>query len=104
MYRHQPLFLETLHQLMLRGEFDWSAFIDAPSSLLWRYQRTLWDTTGYVIGKLNRKAAPAEVRAFCSQVLIGRTAQAPACCLPPLAALRPVSGAVDLLLPPPDVA
>ncbi|KAL1520173.1 hypothetical protein AB1Y20_023643 [Prymnesium parvum] len=68
-YRHQPLFLETLHQLMLRGEFDWSAFMDAPSSLLWRYQRTLWDTTGYVIGKLNRKAAPAEVRAFCSQAL-----------------------------------
>ena len=67
-FRHQPLFLETIHLLMRRGEFDWAAMMDAPPSLLNRYQRVLWDTVGYVIGKLNRKAAPTEVRLFCSQV------------------------------------
>ena len=76
-YRHQPSFLETLHLLMLRGEFDWSAFMDSPPSLLARYQRTLWDTTGYVIGKLNRKAAPTEVRVFCSQVTHARWRRGP---------------------------
>ena len=54
---------------MLRGELDCSAMLEAPTSLLERYRRALWDTTAYVISKLSHKAAPTEVRAFCSQAL-----------------------------------
>ena len=68
-YRHQPATLELLHALMLRGELDCSALLNAPSALMERYRRILWETTAYVVGKLNRKAAPAEVRVFCSQAL-----------------------------------
>ena len=68
-YRYQPAVFETLHALMLRGELDCSAMIDGPSSLLERYKRALWETTAYVIAKLSRKAAPTEVRVFCSQAL-----------------------------------
>ena len=68
-YRYQAAVFDTLYLLMLRGELDCSAMIECPASLLERYRRALWETTAYVIAKLSRKAAPTEVRAFCSQAL-----------------------------------
>ena len=68
-FRYQPAVFDTLTLLMLRGELDCSAMLEAPTSLLERYRRALWDTTAYVISKLSHKAAPTEVRAFCSQAL-----------------------------------
>ena len=54
---------------MHRGELDCSAMMEAPTSLLERYRKVLWETTAYVISKLSHKAAPTEVRSFCSQAL-----------------------------------
>jgi hypothetical protein len=68
-YRYQPAIFETLHLLMLRGELDCSAMANGPTPLLERYRRALWETTAYVVSKLGRKAAPTEVRVFCSQAL-----------------------------------
>ena len=33
--------------------------LEAPTALLERYRRALWDTTAYVVSKLSHKAAPA---------------------------------------------
>ena len=68
-FRYQPAVFETLALLMLRGELDCSAMLEAPTSLLERYRRALWATTSYVVSKLSHKAAPTEVRVFCSQAL-----------------------------------
>ena len=68
-YKHQPGIFETLHLLVQRGELDHAALFDAAPQLMERYSRTLWDTVAYVMAKLNRKAAPTEVRVFCSQAL-----------------------------------
>ena len=68
-FRFQPAIFETLQILMHRGELDCSAMMEAPTSLLERYRKVLWETTAYVISKLSHKAAPTEVRSFCSQAL-----------------------------------
>lgn len=68
-FHYQPSIFETLRLLMLRGELDCSALQDAPGSVLEKYRKTLWETVGYVVSKLNHKAAPTEVRVFCSQAL-----------------------------------
>ena len=46
-----------------------SSVQEAPSSVLEKYRKTLWETVAYVVTKLNRKAAPTEVRVFSSQAL-----------------------------------
>ena len=68
-FRYQPSVFETLTLLMVRGELDCSAMLEAPTALLERYRRALWATTTYVVSKLSYKAAPTEVRVFCSQAL-----------------------------------
>ena len=68
-FRYQPAVFETLRLLMLRGELDCSALQEAPSSVLERYRKALWETVEYVVTKLNHKAAPTEVRVFCSMAL-----------------------------------
>jgi hypothetical protein len=35
---------ETLLRVMLRGELDSSAMLEAPAALLERYRRVLWET------------------------------------------------------------
>ena len=68
-YRHQPALFATLTPLMERGELGPSALLGAPALLLEKYAHVLWQTVGYVVSKLNRKAAPSEVRVFCSHAL-----------------------------------
>jgi len=60
-YRHQPALFATLTPLMERGELGPSALLGAPSLLLEKYAHVLWQTVGYVVSKLNRKAAPGPI-------------------------------------------
>ena len=68
-YEHQPALLDLLHVLMMRAELDYPALIGAERALHERYLRVLWGTVGYVTAKLNKKAAPTEVRVFCSNAM-----------------------------------
>ena len=68
-HRHQGHIFATLTPLTLRGELSPSALLAAPTQLLQKYAHVLWETVGYVISKLNRKAATTEVRTFCSHAL-----------------------------------
>ena len=89
-FRYQPAVFETLALLMLRGELDCSAMLEAPTSLLERYRRALWATTSYVVSKLSHKAAPTEVRVFCSQALATTFFRLPALRHTVLTAILPI--------------